>query len=89
MKEYPEEFKLVRDLFGDQPYGVGLKKGDDNFRKFLNNRLREIMKNEDWQIAYARTIQKMLELPDGSDLTATNATPQTRDGGCCRPPADP
>ena len=44
-------FKLVNNPFSDEPYGVGLKKGDEPFRTFLNTRLHEITTNGDWTVA--------------------------------------
>ena len=35
-------FKLVNATFTDEPYGIGLKKGDQGFRNFLNDRLQAI-----------------------------------------------
>ena len=31
------QFKVVGKAFSDEPYGIGLKKGDDEFRDFLND----------------------------------------------------
>jgi glutamate transport system substrate-binding protein len=33
----PGEFKLVGEPFTEEPYGIGLEKGDDDFRDFIND----------------------------------------------------
>jgi glutamate transport system substrate-binding protein len=38
----PEDFKLVGTKFTVEPYGIGVKKGDDEFRSFINDVLEEI-----------------------------------------------
>ena len=45
-------FKLVDKPFSDEPYGIGLKKGDEAFRTFVNDTLEEIFKNGDWAEAF-------------------------------------
>ena len=46
-------FKLLEAPFSDEPYGIGVPKGDDDFRDFLNDRLEEIFENGDWADAFA------------------------------------
>jgi glutamate transport system substrate-binding protein len=58
------EYKLVGKPFSDEPYGIGLKKGDDAFRTFLNDRLEEIEDSGDWKDAFEATLGKLdLEAP--------------------------
>ena len=52
-------FKLLNAPFTDEPYGVGLKKGDQAFRNFLNDRLQAIEKNGQWTTAYKDTLGKL------------------------------
>jgi glutamate transport system substrate-binding protein len=52
-------FKLVKAPFTDEPYGIGLKKGDQAFRDFINNRLEEIYKSGEWAAAFTRTLGKI------------------------------
>jgi glutamate transport system substrate-binding protein len=52
-------FKLVNAPFTDEPYGIGLKKGDQAFRSFLNDRLQTIEKNGEWTTAYKDTLGKL------------------------------
>jgi glutamate transport system substrate-binding protein len=50
------QFKLVKAPFSDEPYGIGLKKGDDAFRTFLNNRLEQIYASGEWAAAFQKTL---------------------------------
>jgi glutamate transport system substrate-binding protein len=58
------EFKLVGEPFTQEPYGIGLKKGDDDFRTFINDVLEESYDNGDWDKAWEATAGKVLETPD-------------------------
>ncbi len=53
------ELKVVGDAFTEEPYGIGLKKGDDAFRTFLNNRIEAIEKSGEWKKAYKDTVGKI------------------------------
>ena len=58
-------FKLVGIDVSEEPLGIGLKKGDDAFREFLNTRLEEIYESGEWAKAYEATLGKLgLETPD-------------------------
>jgi glutamate transport system substrate-binding protein len=50
------QFKLVKAPFSDEPYGIGMKKGDDAFRGFINDRLDAIYKSGEWASAFSRTL---------------------------------
>ena len=52
-------FKLVNAPFSDEPYGIGLKKGDQPFRDFLNNRIQAIEKSGQWDTAFRDTLGKL------------------------------
>ena len=52
-------FKLVNAPFSDEPYGIGLKRDDQAFRNFLNDRLQAIEKNGQWTTAYKDTLGKL------------------------------
>jgi glutamate transport system substrate-binding protein len=54
-----DAFKLINAPFTDEPYGIGLKKGDQAFRDFLNSRLETIEKNGQWTTAYKDTLGKL------------------------------
>ncbi len=53
------EFKLVNAPFSDEPYGIGLKKGDDVFRAFLNDRLEKVEADGQWAKSFSATLGKL------------------------------
>ncbi len=55
----PTEFKIVGNKFTDEPYGIGLKRGDDAFRTFVNDRLEAIYANGEWASLFAATLGKL------------------------------
>jgi glutamate transport system substrate-binding protein len=57
------DFKLVGEPFTEEPYGIGLKKGDDEFRTFLNDVIEESFENGEWEKAWNKTAGKVLDLP--------------------------
>jgi glutamate transport system substrate-binding protein len=60
----PDAFELVGKPFTKEPYGIGLKKGDDQFRAFINDTLQESFDDGDWAKAWDRT---------AGDITGTKA----------------
>ncbi|MFD2093865.1 glutamate ABC transporter substrate-binding protein [Blastococcus deserti] len=48
-------FELVGNPFTEEPYGIGLAKGDDEFRDFINDVLEESFENGSWAEAWDRT----------------------------------
>lgn len=74
-------YKLVEAPFSDEPYGIGLPKGDDAFREFLNDVLEESFGNGDWAEAFEETLGALgLSTPDTPELdryTETPAAPET------------
>jgi glutamate transport system substrate-binding protein len=48
-------FELVGNPFTEEPYGIGLSKGDDEFRDFINDVLEESYDNGSWADAWDRT----------------------------------
>jgi glutamate transport system substrate-binding protein len=74
-------FKLVKAPFSDEPYGIGLKKGDTDFRNFLNDRLEAMYKSGEWASAFTRTLGAIgLDTPTPPAVdryTATSATSTT------------
>ena len=88
----PTEFKIVGNKFTDEPYGIGLKRGDDAFRTFINDRLELIYRNGDWAKLFAATLGKLgIPTPptppavnrytSGAATGATGATTTTPSGG--------
>ena len=71
-------FKLVKAPFTDEPYGIGLKKGDDAFRAFLNDRLEAIYADGTWAKAFTATLGKLaLDLPTPPPVNRYTSTPGT------------
>jgi glutamate transport system substrate-binding protein len=56
------DFKLVGAPFSEEPYGVGLKKGANDLRSFINDILEEIYEDGRWVDAFQNTLGK-LDLP--------------------------
>jgi glutamate transport system substrate-binding protein len=49
------EFELVENPFTEEPYGIGLPKGDEEFRTFVNDVLEEIYASGEWAEAFEAT----------------------------------
>ncbi len=80
--------KVVNAPFTDEPYGIGLKKGDEAFRAFLNDRIETIETNGEWAAAFEATLGKLgLALPEPPPIdrygtgTAPGTTTSTTPGG--------
>ncbi|WP_026454576.1 glutamate ABC transporter substrate-binding protein [Saccharomonospora iraqiensis] len=54
----PDALKVVGDTFSDEPYGVGLPKGDDALREKVNDILQDAMDDGTWQEIYDATLGK-------------------------------
>jgi len=64
VKDSGGDFKLLGAPFSEEPYGIGLKKGDHVFRDFLNDRLEAIFSDGQWAAAFKATLGKLdLETP--------------------------
>ncbi|WP_210605375.1 glutamate ABC transporter substrate-binding protein [Brevibacterium oceani] len=63
-KQYDGEFKVVGKPFTEEPYGVGLPKGDDALRDAVNDALEEGMDDGDWKKAFEYTLGST----DGVDM---------------------
>jgi glutamate transport system substrate-binding protein len=57
----PGEFKIVGDPFTEEPYGIGLKKGDDDFRDFINDVLEGSYEDGTYEEAWEATAGTVLE----------------------------
>ena len=55
----PDEFKLVNAPFSEEPYGIGVKKEDTEFRTFVNDVLEEIYEDGRYKTAYDATLGKV------------------------------
>ena len=49
------EFKLTGEQFTEEPYGIGVKKGDDAFRDFINDTLEKIYEDGSYAQAWEST----------------------------------
>ena len=54
-----EAFELVGKPFTKEPYGIGLKKGDTEFRNFINDTLKKIEQDGRWLKAWEATAGKV------------------------------
>jgi glutamate transport system substrate-binding protein len=48
--------RVLKSNFSDDPYGIGVPKGDDALRAFLNDRLEVMQRNGDWEKAFTKTL---------------------------------
>lgn len=73
-------FKLVKAPFSDEPYGIGLPKGDDALRTFVNDRLEAIFADGSWAAAFASTLGTLgldTPRPPTVDRYVSGAAPAT------------
>ena len=49
-------FELVGNPFTEEPYGIGVPEGDDDFRSFINDVLEELYESGEWAEAYESTV---------------------------------
>jgi glutamate transport system substrate-binding protein len=56
IKDNPGKVKLVKATFTTEPYGIGLKKGDDAFRDFLNDVIEGAYADGSWKKAFDATV---------------------------------
>ena len=52
----PDDFELVGNPFTEEPYGIGLEKGDDEFRSFINDVLEASYEDGRWEQAWNETV---------------------------------
>lgn len=52
----PDELKVVGKPFSEEPYGIGVPRGDNALRYALDNALAAAEKNGDWNKAYEATL---------------------------------
>lgn len=66
--ESPDDFKIVGDLFTEEPYGIGLAKDDDEFRDFVNDVIEDAYASGAWEEAWNNTAGVVLEVPDQPEI---------------------
>ena len=59
-----EEFEVVQGSFTDEPYGIGLKKDDKEFRDFVNDTLEKAYEDGRWEKAWKDTAGVVLDTPE-------------------------
>jgi glutamate transport system substrate-binding protein len=58
------EFEVLSNPFTEEPYGIGLKHDDTEFRMWINDVLEEIYKDGRWAKAWEATAGKVLKTPE-------------------------
>lgn len=66
--ESPDDFRIAGDQFTDEPYGIGLGLGDDDFRAFINDTLEASFEDGRWEEAWNKTAGTVLPLPAAPEL---------------------
>lgn len=61
--ESPDDFKIVGEPFTIEPYGIGLAKGDDDFRSWINDVLEDSFADGRWVAAWDATAGVVLPTP--------------------------
>lgn len=61
--ESPDDFKLAGEQFTEEPYGIGLKKDDQEFRDFINDTLEAAYEDGRWDAAWEATAGEVLDTP--------------------------
>ena len=62
--ESPDDFKIAGEPFTKEPYGIGLAKGDDDFRTWINDVLEASFADGRWAAAWAETAGTVLPTPE-------------------------
>ena len=69
-------FKLVEAPFSDEPYGIGVKKDDDDFRTFVNDTLEGLFASGAWAKAFESTLGQIgLKTPEPPSVDRYTETP--------------
>jgi glutamate transport system substrate-binding protein len=58
------ELEVRGEPFTEEPYGIGLKKDDDDFRMWINDVLEEIFEDGTWVQAWEKTAGTVLPTPE-------------------------
>jgi len=60
----PDDFVIAGDQFTEEPYGIGLKKDDEEFRTWVNDVLEEAYEDGRWTDAWESTAGEVLDTPE-------------------------
>ncbi|MFY4776090.1 glutamate ABC transporter substrate-binding protein [Metabacillus sp. RGM 3146] len=58
MADQDPNFELVGKPFTEEPYGIAIKKGDDKFTKYVNDFLKELKKNGEYDKTKSKWIKE-------------------------------
>lgn len=58
------EFEVIDNPFTEEPYGIGLKKDDEDFRTFINDVLEASFEDGEWAAAWDSTAGRVLSTPE-------------------------
>ena len=64
--------KIVGDKFTEEPYGLGIKKGQPEMVGFTNGVLEQIKQNGRWKAIYEKWLGKFGPAPDPPKATYTS-----------------
>lgn len=59
-----DDLEVRGDPFTEEPYGIGLAKGDDDFRSWINDQLEEMYEDGSWTEAWEATAGTVLPTPE-------------------------
>ena len=62
--ESPDDFKIAGEPFTEEPYGIGLKLGDTEFRNWINDVLEASFTDGRWKAAWDSTAGTVLPSPE-------------------------
>ena len=57
----PEDFELIGKPFTEEPYGIGLPEGQEDFCDFINTTLKESVADGSYEKAFSSTAGKVIE----------------------------
>jgi glutamate transport system substrate-binding protein len=66
--ENPDDFRIAGEPFSAEPYGIGLAKGDDAFRAWINDVLEQSFNDGTWEAAWQETAGTVLPTPQPPTL---------------------
>jgi glutamate transport system substrate-binding protein len=59
-----DDLEVRGEPFTAEPYGIGLTKGDDDFRNWINDQLEEMYEDGSWTEAWEATAGTVLPTPE-------------------------
>jgi len=59
----PDAFEIVGKTFTEEPYGIGLKREDSDFRNYINDALEASYADGSWVAAWEATAGKYMDTP--------------------------